>query len=240
MSVALYTTGGNGQVTTALISADSPDIAKVTATAGLKSQSILITFSGSEDPDDVIVGGIELTTPDNTIIANGYSSTTIQALVTDTHGDPMPIGTIVDFETTLGTLSTETATITGDNGIVVISIISDSNPGTAVVTARSQDVSQTIEILFYNQTLVGSIALGADPETIPADGNSSTKITATVKGTDGKPVPVGTLVEFEALNGALGTTISERSLSHYRCNRNCGNVINAGTTSGIETVSATV
>ncbi len=172
-SVTLYTTGSTGTVTTSLIAADSPDVAKVTATAGSKSQSMLITFTG-EGTNDAVVGGISLSTPDDTIIANGISSTTIKAVVTDTNGDPMPQGTeiIFSFGTggAIGTLVPDSATIAGNDGTVFVSLISSAIPGDCHCKSDFGKCHPDIEVLFYNPTIVSSITLTAFRDEIPADG----------------------------------------------------------------------
>ena len=75
-------------------------------------------------------------------------------------------------------------------------LIAGIESGSAKVTVRSNNITQQQ----YYITLTGggaAISLVALPETIPADGASSTTITATVVNSSGTPVTPGTEVFFQ-------------------------------------------
>ena len=180
-----------GIVTVALIAGTTPGSAKVTVTSNGVSQTIYITFTGN-------TFAIGLAAVPTSIPANGTSSSTVTATLTDSSGTAVTPGTAINFTTTLGTFSNGSTsyktTTPDDKGIVNVSLIADSTPGTAKITATSDSVSQTIYISFTGDTF--AIGLAANPASIKADGKSSAIITATLTDSTGAAVTPGTPVSF--------------------------------------------
>ena len=156
-------------------------------------------------------GSITLAVSNASIPADGSSSVTIRALVTDSAGNPVRHYTDVTFTTNLGRFRNGGKTYTvqtqppldadgwpdreaAPTGVVDTAFIAGTKAGAAKVTVQSNNATQTVYI-----TITGSgaaISLVASPDSIPADGTSSTTITATVVNSTGTPVTPGTEIAF--------------------------------------------
>ncbi len=206
-SIELATTDDSGQLITSLNAGVTPGFALVTVTSGGISQSVVVTISDINAP---AVGSVSLTVDPTAIPADGASSTTITAVALDVGGTPVPQGTPVRFATdTLGILDPENLDGDGnartlvletvdDTGTLSVSLIAGNTAGFTRVTATVGGVSQVVVVTLTDIGApdVGSVALTADPSTLPADGASSTTITATALDVGGNPVPQGTLFYF--------------------------------------------
>jgi hypothetical protein len=96
------------------------------------------------------------------------------------------------------------------NGVVTLVLLGDGNPGSADVRwilpqAPNQPLAEAT-VTFLGPPAV--ITVAADPSTIPNDGKTVSKVTATLSDIRGNPVPDGTLVEFSTSSGALSSTSS--------------------------------
>jgi len=156
---------------------------------------------------------ITLTAEPDRIPADGVSSSTITAEVMDAYGSPVPSGTPVDFFTTLGRFpngsSVYAAETPDETGVVSVSLISATTIGEAIVTAQSHGVTKTAAVFFTGEGAPGNtawITLTANPDSIPADGASSSAITAELKTSTGDPVPQGTTIRFSTTLGRLSSS----------------------------------
>ena len=171
-------------------------------------------------------GSITLKPDLSTIPADGTSSCTITATVKDSSGQPVRHYTDVTFSTTLGHFRNGGTTYTvqtqppltdgkpnpkGDpTGVVATQLIAGTTKGSAKVTVRSNGVTNSVYITLTGG--VGAIVLSASPESIPADGASAFKITATVTDGLGGAVRPGTEITFKTglghfQNGAKAYTV---------------------------------
>jgi len=100
------------------------------------------TVSGNVDYDPwaTSAGSIVVTASPAEILANGTSTSTITAYVTDMCGLPVPDGTVVDWETTEGTVIATSMTM---GGVAVTTLTSSTYPAIAAVTA-SMAVGETM------------------------------------------------------------------------------------------------
>jgi len=143
---------------------------------------------------------VELFAESPMLLADGVSSTKINAVLKDSIGNPMP-GVTVRFATTLGTLKSKIE-ITDDNGKVSTELISTTSDGTALITATSF-VTNFTEVEF--KTIVpAQLEVLADDLVLLADGSDYTKISAIPRDENGnvlKNVPV----LFSATRGTLSS-----------------------------------
>jgi len=167
---------------------------------------------------DVSVGSLALTVTDgDTIVANDKDFATIEAVVTGFDDDFGGLGAEVDFATTLGYFANGrraiTLPVTGPDGKVITYLWAPKGTGTdqlEEITIETAVVSGTVEdaTRFVKITIIGceegndpaKIALTVDPDTIPADGVTSSKIEATVTDCEGEGV-LGTDLEFRTNKG---------------------------------------
>lgn len=99
----------------------------------------------SSVPSNLQIGKIVLSADKTSVPADGKTAITIQAIGYDKYGNLLPDGTVINFSTTLGTLSSTSAEIT--NGAATVSI-SSPNEGTATVTAANGNISSSISLTF--------------------------------------------------------------------------------------------
>ncbi len=180
MNITVQVKNGLGSVGVSLIASNTPGVAQITCTANSMTQHITVSMG---------VGSIELTASPTSIPADG-SSSTIKAVVLNSQNLPVPNGTAVTFtilsespsdvyfSNGLKEITIGTATQTTEAGTVITSLIAGTKSGTAKVRASSNGVTQTVSVSI-GLSSIAAINLKADPTSIPADGNSSTTITAT-------------------------------------------------------------
>lgn len=198
---------------------------------------VLVTFiflqiagCGSEGSlYDTSTASITIVTSSRSVEADGRSSVTITATVTDVTGSSVPAGTPVNFSTTMGHFSngeqhivvevipgdiSQTTSPRGGEGIASggsnagsaqVSLISSTEYGTAEVTVQSLGVTQFVYINFTAPLAPGhptTISLAAASETITSA--DFTTITATVLDKIGEAVLLGIPVTFTTTVGAFG------------------------------------
>jgi hypothetical protein len=196
----------SGSVTVSLISSTTAGIAKVTVTSNGVTQSTTVEFTATSVVSETAY--ITLTASPESINADGASSSAITATLTDNTGEPVAKGTSVTFSTTLGAFSNGSATYQtttpDDSGTVTISLISSTTEGAAKITAVSNGITQRTTVVFTSTTSeTAYIALAASPESINADGASSSAITATLTDNTGEPVAKGTSLTFSTTLGTF-------------------------------------
>jgi antitoxin component YwqK of YwqJK toxin-antitoxin module len=133
-------------------------------------------------------------------VADGTTSTLITAVVKDMDGNNIDDGTKVEFATTGGTLSGTSATTT--NGEATVTLTSPTTIGSADITATVGKISGSTKVDFIAGP-VTTLTLSASPNTLPADGTSTSTIQITAKDINGNPVA----------DESIGLTASSGSLS---------------------------
>lgn len=245
-------TNVNGQATVSYTAGEDEGTDQVQAIAD-SNQSIKNSTYISVDTGVSVIGSITLNADPTQIPADGTSSSAIKATLTDSSGEPMPEGTSVLFETTLGQFSTSgwqstSRSVVGENGEVSVSLISGTQGGTATVTATSGGVSQSTTVTFEGTGdgdgdgddggdggtgIVGSIDLISGADQIEADGNSQVAIRATVTDTETNPLS-GVDVVF---NTTLGSWDGDSTVP-TDANGVAEVMLQSGTTAGTATVTA--
>lgn len=130
----------NGQVT-------------ATYTAGLEPGPVLLTATGGGLSATVELDLLHRPLTEMALLArpselraDGRTTATVTARLTDTLGLPMANGTVVTFATTLGTLTPLTCTTLG--GEATTTLIAGTEPGRAVITVRAESLVETVEVDF--------------------------------------------------------------------------------------------
>jgi predicted extracellular nuclease len=206
-------------VATATLSSTVAGVATVTATVGSLNATAQVTFT-PDVPANVALVAVPSTLPVGSL-------STLTATVTDQFGNFVANGTVVNFTTSLGTLSGSSATTV--NGVATVTL-SSTLPGVAVVTATVGSLSATAQVTF-TPDVPANVALVAVPSTLLV-GNSST-LTATVTDQYGNVVADGTVVSFTTSLGnvspASATTVNGVATATL-----------SSTVAGVATVTATV
>ncbi len=179
------------------------------------NQSINILYDIDVEWAPFAVGSITLTSGDDSIPADGVSSTTITAVITDSAGDPVPNGTNVRFATNLGTIPGTNNFITnvaehpttGDSGTVVVSLISGVNAGTATVIVTCLGVSQSITVDFtaVEIPVSDSLYLSTTKTSILTNNSDFTAITANVLDANNVPIE-GAIVNFYSTGAQISAS----------------------------------
>ncbi|MEW6684789.1 MAG: invasin domain 3-containing protein [Candidatus Edwardsbacteria bacterium] len=224
-------TNASGQAIATLTSATKVGTSVVTATSGSGLAQTQVTFSDA--PIKLV-----LAANPNSILANGVSTATITATLTDTTtGQPMA-GQIVQFSTTAGTITPEATTNSSGVATATLTSIANNTDVTANVKAEaftfskfgvSIRVQQTVNVTFRGITF----NLTANPTSIPADGSSSSNITATLtETTGGAPIPSQT-INFSTNLGTIPSSVMTNSSGAAVA------ALTSGTAVGTATVTAT-
>ncbi len=184
----------NGVADATLTSSLDPGLAHVVATTDGLMDSVDVTFAALTGAASIVL----LADPVS-IAADGVSTSQITATVRDVNNNPIPDAptSIVFFTTTLGTITASQPT---SGGIATATLISEPTPGIAQVTATSLGATAQVLVQFVGPPPAPRIVLTAADPTLPADGMSTTILTATVRDASNAPVP-GDTVTFEAPAG---------------------------------------
>jgi uncharacterized repeat protein (TIGR01451 family) len=226
-------TNGSGIVTTVFTAGPNGGVAIVTATAGSLAATTPIT---------ILTGGVTTVTvvavPD-TLPANGSSTTTITATVVNTGGSPVAGQwvTLVILPTLGGTFLTPASGNTNAAGVFTATWQAGTTAGVTTVTATADSRYGTAPLTLTAGT-PATVTVYAWPNTLPANGSSTTTITATVVNTYYNPVG-GVTVVLTVTPSFGGSFVTPNSGA-----TNANGVFTAtwrsGTVSGVATVTATV
>jgi len=168
-----------------------------TATANaITSTQKSVTFTAGPATDvDVYVTGV------SSIVANGSSSTTLTASVTDTNGNPVNNQTVT-LNIPLNGGSVPGTVNTNASGLAVFTLTSSTVAGTYNYTATANAITSTQKSVIFTAgaaTDVDVYVTGAS--SILANGSSTTTLTASVTDTNGNPVNNQTVTLNIPLNG---------------------------------------
>jgi hypothetical protein len=179
---------------------------------------------------------ITLSVSPDSIPANGASSLAITVTLKDSTGAAVDKGMDVEFSTTLGTFPNDSSTYStstpDDRGTVTVSLIAGTTEGTARITVKSNNVTQTFDVEFTIQ-VVGSVTVTPGSQELLANGLSQTEISATVKDTSNHNMPDGTTVYFSTDLGTLSAS------SATTTNGQATVTLTSSTLAGTATITAT-
>lgn len=176
--------------------------------------------------------------------ADGVSSTSITAVLTDSSGAAVNENTSVTFKTDLGTFNNGKTTISAatpsTSGTVTISFVAGTTAGTAHITATSNDVSQQVSIQIVKPS-PSLVTLSTSTDSVVADGVANATLTATVTDSSDNRVPNVT-VTFQTTIGDLdGSKPGPQTTLTVQTSDNGEAVAHISSTNlGVATVTATV
>ncbi|WP_412126360.1 inverse autotransporter adhesin Ilp [Yersinia pestis] len=145
------------------------------------------------------VDTITLTVPVNGAVANGVNTNSVQAVVSDSGGNPVTGATVV-FSSTNATA--QVTTVIGTTGVDGIATATLTKPvaGTSNVVATIDTVNANIDTAFVAGA-VATITLTAPVNGAVADGADTNQVDALVEDANGNPI-TGAAVVFSSANGA--------------------------------------
>ena len=182
----------DGDAFVRLIAPASESDLTATVTAQLDTQTVQTTV-------DLI--GVEMTisaSPTN-ILANGQSTSSIKVVLKESVSKEAVYSAPVRFSTDLGTIPSQITT--DEAGVAEAFLTSATTTGTATVIARyGYTLSDTVQVSFQ-ESIPTYLEVSTTPPVIPADGQSQSSIKATVTDANRNPIPDGTLVLFDLIEG---------------------------------------
>ncbi len=178
----------------------------------LATAIFLVSCGGTTITEDVAVttdvGDIILTI-ENEAIAVGGVTTTVTAEVFDIEGNPVPDGTTVNF--TVEPIGSMPASASTSSGIARTILTSGIAAGEYTVTASAGSAKAiAVGQFIAGQASAANTTLSANPNSIDADGTSTSIITLVARDAYNNPVSDDTAVDFYtnrgSLSAATGTT----------------------------------
>jgi len=222
----------NGIATATLHSGTTPGTATVTVETGTLTETVTVEFLDTTPANLTVIADPE------EIPADGTSTSTITATVSDADNNPVPNGTIVEFTTSLEVIGPGSVGTTG--GVATATLTSNTTVGTATVTVEAGTLTEDVTVEFLDTT-PAELTVSADPTSIPADGTSTSTITVLVGDADGNPVPDGTPVDFTTSLGLIVPGTAQTTGGIVTATLHAGTVVGTATvTVEVGTLTETV
>ena len=207
VNIGTVTDNGNGTYSATITSNANVTFTDPTASVTITATDTSVTsstVSGSapltlDPPPTNPAANVGVSFGSNRIVANGTSTTTATATVTDAGSQPVPGDTIV-FKASPAGVSIGAVTYQG-NGAYAATITSSTTAGPVTITATDTSVTSSTVAGQSTLTLTAgpatSVAVSLNPSTITASASSSTIATATVTDAHGNLVS-GDTIQFSA------------------------------------------
>ncbi len=197
---ALVLTDSSGLAVAELfsIASDKDTVAQVSAHASGETIQTQVRFRGIS---------FALTASPQELVADGRSTATITALLKETTSTFAIPGAEITFGTTLGTIPK--TGVTNESGVLQINLTSAPDTGMAKVTAVYGKTFAKVVEVHFTESRPTYLDLSANPPVILADNQSTSTLTAKVSDQANNPVPDGTPVLFEIIEGS-GTIESNK------------------------------
>ncbi len=153
------------------------------------------------------ITGLDLYSSQDYALADGEMTATLTALVENDDGKTVSDETVC-FTTTLGELSDADGCVhTNSDGVAQV-VLTSTDIGAAMVTAAVDFISDTVLVSFTPP----SLTLAASPAEIPADGTTTSTLTASVSDHGGAAVPSQTIC-FTSTLGKLSAECVQTDVS---------------------------
>ncbi len=205
----------DGTITIPVIAGSTPGTADVVVEAGGITNKTSIILTGTAQNE---VASISVSVNPEVIPADGTSSSVVTAELMNSSGEPMSQGTTVNFSLSPADIgaafrngeSSITVNLPGESGAIDVPVIAGETPGAVEIIAESGGITNKTTLVFTEETeeQIGAITVQANPQSIPADGNSSSAITATVNNLSNQAVAQGTPVTFTIQPSDIGARFS--------------------------------
>lgn len=170
--------------------------------------------SGVEIASDVVFTSdtntakvVTMTSTATTLLADGVSFVTIDAVLQDENGNVVPVNTPVTWSTTNGQLSA-LSTVTDANGHTSVTFKTNV-AGNITITANAVKGNKTVTITATPDTSTARVtAISSSVASVVANNTSTSVISATVLDVNGNPVPANTPVGWSTTLGTLSSAIT--------------------------------
>ncbi len=181
-----YAVAGTSSAVLTYNSATDPDTATITVKCAGQTAKTTVSFTSSIDlvanPTTIQIVGS----------GGAVTQSAITAICTDVTGTPVTSGT-VHFSASFGTINPTSAPIDGSG--VATATFTSTQAGKANIMATWSN-SQALALLTVTAGPPFLLTIASSPSSVPCDGNSSSRITATVRDSGGNLATDGTVVNF--------------------------------------------
>lgn len=186
----------HGKATAQLQPGAAAGVAHVTTTSGYATGKLAVpVLAGAAASVTLSAQPTELTAGYNQVAA-------LVLTAADSHGNPIPDGSIIQFSTTLGNVTPPAAPTTG--GRAEAQFVGGTIAGSALITATAPGGAKAQATVVIQPAAASQMALEALPAEIIIGGDTS-RLKATVRDAFGNPVKAGTVVTFTTDLGTLRT-----------------------------------
>ncbi|MGI8506931.1 MAG: invasin domain 3-containing protein [Solirubrobacteraceae bacterium] len=231
-TVGAVTDHGDGTYTATITSSLTPGLATITA----NDTSVTPNLSGSATLTQTAgpAKTVTVTLSPGSILADGNSTSTANATITDAQGHPLS-GQTVGFSSS-DTHETVGAVTDHGDGTYTATITSSLTPGPATITATDTSVTPNLSgsaTLTQTAGPAKTVTVTLFPGSIVADGNSTSTAAAVVTDAQGHPLS-GQTVGFSSSDAGehIGATV-------YAGNGTYTATITSSRTAGFATITAT-
>ena len=189
---AYVLTDSSGEASAELVS----EASHTDLTAQVVAQAV-----GLKDTATVVFRGLlfEMTANPTRLVANGTSESVVTAVVKEASSYVAVPDLDVVFATNLGTIPAHVKT--DPSGTASVKLRAGRQTGWATVVGTVGNALRDTVRVYFGESKPAYLTLQARPAVIQADGTSTSEITATVSDSSRNPVPDGTAVRFELLQG---------------------------------------
>lgn len=225
---AVVSTNAEGRAITSLFAGDSAGVVRVEAVINrpevpltIRSTPILVVINGGFPSPDRFFVATENVNVEGFGVLGGDLSYSVSASVGDRNGNPVRVGTAVDFRTNHGGVI-EGSAVTDASGLATVALRPDgSSPNTSPmglgfieVVGRTVDennnfITRSLDILFTTR----EANISVNPGTVNIPSNGSQAFALTVEDLNGYPMAAGTEISIEVADG-LEVTGGEITLNN--------------------------
>ncbi|NOZ56487.1 MAG: hypothetical protein GXO73_06830 [Calditrichaeota bacterium] len=195
----------HGELEPAYVFTDSSGEAAVELLSEASHQDLTATVVaqavGLKDTVTVEFRGLlfEISANPTRLVANGTSESVVTAVVKETTSYVAVPDLTVVFATDLGTIPARVKT--DASGTAAVKLRAGTQTGWATVVGTVGNALRDTVRIYLGESKPTYLTLQARPAVLQADGTSTSEITATVSDSSRNPVPDGTTVRFELLEG---------------------------------------
>lgn len=214
----------------------------ITATVDGKSDTQTIQISNQVAAAEIIMAA-------NPASVSTGGTAVVSATVLDESGQPMPDGTLVNFEVDDPTLGSVVASSTTASGVAQATFSANAASGIATITATAGSAVQSLNLdVVGSSVATGSIEFfSATPQVIViqgAGGDETSEVKFLVKDANGNPIASSETVRLELSgpNGGeyLGSTAGVTALDVGTVNGFASVILHSGAIPGTVTITASV
>lgn len=160
---------------------------------------LLVLGLACDSASPVAPSGTLLTVSASPTEITSTGESTVRATALRANGSPVNPGTIIRFETTLGTIDEQAES--DEQGVARATLVGDGRIGTATVTARSGSAeAATVEIQIGR--VAANVSLQATPSQVTEEEGGTVTLLAVVRDNDGEPLADAT-ANFQTEVGTL-------------------------------------